>query len=88
MPLTIDETLMQATPVLSADLGVFGGSLGSAQLLSNGNYFFLSGAPASYCIQIFPTPGTDTGTQVLKVSSPYQCYRAWQMADLYTAPTT
>lgn len=88
MALTIDETLMQATPVLSADLGVFGGSLGSAQLLSNGNYFFLSGAPASYSIQIFPTPGTDTGTQVLKVSSPYQCYRAWQMADLYTAPTT
>src|SRR5262245_11439892 len=41
---TLDETSMTATPVLNADLGDYSDRFGSAQRLSNGNYFFTSGA--------------------------------------------
>jgi arylsulfate sulfotransferase len=94
MALTVDETTMQLTPVLSVDLGVYSPALGSAQLLSNGNYFFLAGeifvslnTQVSNCIEILPTAGTDTGTQVLNMQGA-QGYRAWQMASLYAPPIT
>jgi hypothetical protein len=94
MALTIDESSMQVTPVLSADLGVLSISGGSAQLLSDGNYFFLPAvvlvnlsSEDSYFIQILPTAGTDTGTQVLNVQGP-EGYRGWQMPNLYNPPTT
>jgi arylsulfate sulfotransferase len=87
MALRVNESKMQVTPVLSVDLGVYSGALGSAQLLSNGNYFFLSGIPA-YSIEILPTPGTTTGTQVLNVGSPDYSYRGWQMSSLYAPPTS
>src|ERR1035441_8041689 len=48
MALTVDETNMQATPVLSVPLGVFCEVMGSAALLYNGNYFFQPGLPLSY----------------------------------------
>ena len=94
MAVTFDETSMQVTPVLSVDLGVFSTALGSAQLLSNGSYFFLPGIvllslnnPASFSIEILPTAGTDTGTQVLNLQGP-EGYRAWRMPSLYNPPTT
>jgi hypothetical protein len=94
MALTIDETSMQVTPVLSADLGVYSDALGSAQLLSDGSYFFLAGTVVvtlnnvdADSIEILPTPGTDTGTQVLNLQSP-QHYRGWQMPNLYNPPIT
>jgi hypothetical protein len=40
MAVTINETTMQVSPVLSVDLNGFSSSGGSAQLLGNGNYFF------------------------------------------------
>jgi arylsulfate sulfotransferase len=40
----LDETSMTATPVLNADLGDFSFRIGSAQRLSNGNYWFTSGS--------------------------------------------
>jgi len=95
MALTIDETpgSMQVTPVLSADLGVYSTSGGSAQLLSDGNYYFMPAvvqvslnSQDSYSIEILPTAGTDTGTQVLNVQGP-QGYRGWQMSSLYNPPT-
>jgi arylsulfate sulfotransferase len=92
MALTIDETTMQVTPVMSVDMGVFSTALGSAQLLSDGNWFFLAGEVPitlsvvdSYSIEILPTPGTDTGTQVLNLQGP-QHYRGWQMPSLYNPP--
>ena len=93
MALTVDELTLQVTPVMSQDLGVYALGDGSAQLLSDGNYFFLSGLVlvglnvVSDAVQIFPTPGTTGGTQVLNVSSP-ETYRAWQMPSLYSPPTT
>ncbi len=94
MALTVNESGLQVTPVLSSDLGVYSIAMGSAQLLYNGNYFF---QPAyvlinlnlvnSYGIEIFPTAGTATGTQVLNLLAP-ESYRAWQMSSFYAVPTT
>jgi hypothetical protein len=87
MALTVDETNMQVTPVLSVPLGVFSTVMGSAALLDNGNYFFQPAVPASYDIQILPNPGATGGLQVYSLSGPGYIYRAWQMPNLYTAPT-
>ena len=90
--LNVDETSMQVTPVLSQDLGYFGTAMGSAQLLENGNYFFL---PAfviastrhvySYAMEILPTAGTVNGTPALNIQSA-EAYRAWQMPSMYVPP--
>lgn len=93
MALTVNETALQVTPVVSANLGVFSDAMGSAQLLADGNYFFLAafvvGADADYAydIQIQPTPGTDSGPQVMNISGP-PSYRDFQMPNLYTPPTS
>jgi arylsulfate sulfotransferase len=87
MALTVDDVNMQVTPVLSVDLGVYAFAFGSAQLLSNGNYFYQPGTPTSYCIEILPTSGSPTGTQVLNLEGP-SAYRAWQMTSLYNPPGT
>jgi hypothetical protein len=85
-------TGLQVTPVLSVDLGAFSEALGSAQLLPNNNYFFLAAfvpfsqtIEGSASIEIFPTAGTDTGTQVFNLKAT-QAYRAWRMPNLYQAP--
>ncbi len=90
-PLTC--TNLQVTPVLSADLGFFSEAMGSAQLLPDDNYFFLSPfAPfektmtGSDSIEILPTSGTDTGTIVFDLEGT-QSYRAWRMPNLYQPPT-
>jgi arylsulfate sulfotransferase len=94
MMLTVDETNMTATPVLSDDLGVYSSADGSAQLLSDGNYFFE--APAvfagpstvySYALEIYPTAGTTTGTQVLSIQTA-STYRGWQVPSMYNPPIT
>ncbi|HLY16753.1 MAG TPA: aryl-sulfate sulfotransferase [Bryobacteraceae bacterium] len=94
MALSVDETNMTVTPVLSQNLGSYSPANGSAQMLSNGNFFFLSGVAflnintdVSYSIEIFPTPGTDTGTTVYNIQGP-EAYRGWRMANLYAPPTT
>jgi len=94
MALTVDESTMQVTPVLSQSLGVYAPADGSAQLLSNGDYFFLPATVLvglsnqySYSIEIFPTAGTVNGTQVLNIQGA-NSYRAWQMPNLYEPPTT
>jgi len=91
MALTFDEATMQVNPVMSVNLGVFSDAMGSAQLLSDGNYFFLPATVFTgnddngYDIQIQPIAGTDTGTQVMNISGPGS-YRAWQMPNLYSPP--
>jgi arylsulfate sulfotransferase len=94
MALTFSEATMQVTPVLSADLGSYSLAMGSAQLLPDGNYFFMSGwlldisNVTSYALEIQPTAGSDTGTTVLNVEESNGEYRAWQMNSLYNPPTT
>jgi hypothetical protein len=93
MALNLNEAALQVSPVLSVDLGYYSSAMGSAQLLANGNYYFLdavavvNGAETGFDIQIQPTPGTDTGIQVMNISGPAS-YRSWQMPNLYSPPTT
>jgi hypothetical protein len=92
MALSVDETNMTVTPVLSQDLGYFSYALGSAQLLGNGNFFFSLGIVApptpssSYAIEVLPTAGTVNGSFVWDVQSS-SSYRAWLMPTLYMPPT-
>jgi len=95
MALTFDETTMQVTPILSQDLGYFSTAMGSAQLLSNGNYFFVptivvvtANDIVAYDLQITPPgSGATTGTGVFNIRTP-EVYRGWQMPSLYAPPTT
>jgi arylsulfate sulfotransferase len=91
MVLNVDETAMTVTPVLSQQLGVYSLALGSAQLLSNGNYHFQPGVVKpnyySYSIEVFPTSGTTNATPVYNLQSDFGSYRSFRMQDLYTAPT-
>jgi len=75
MALAIDETKMEVTPMLSVDLGVFAEAMGSAQLLSDGDYYFQTGDISS------------SGTQILNIEGPF-AYRGWQMPNLYNPPIT
>ena len=94
MALTIDETTLTATAVLTVDLGVQALGDGTAELLSNGNYAFLAGdviVPGqtdvvSYPMEILPT-GTYTGTPVLDLLAPND-YRIFRMPNMYQPPTT
>jgi len=98
MALTVDESNMTVTPVVSFDLGAYSTSMGSAQLLSNGNYFFTNpmvfvlakDGTFAYGEEIDPTnpaPQTGPADVVMDVSGPQQ-YRGWQMPSLYAPPTT
>ncbi|MGC9947127.1 MAG: aryl-sulfate sulfotransferase [Bryobacteraceae bacterium] len=93
MALTFDEATLQVNPVISVDLGYFSDAMGSAQLLADGNYFFLAAivvdgkVDTGYDIQIQPTPGTDTGPEVMNISGPAS-YRTFQMPNLYNPPIT
>ena len=98
MALTFNENTMQVSPVVSLDLGSYSVAMGSAQLLSNGNYFFenpivfniLTGTSSGFSMELAPTPpAPQAGAAhvILNVSGPQQ-YRAWQMQSLYLPPTT
>ncbi len=89
MVLQLNESIKQVTPVLSADLGVYSSAVGSAQLLSNGNYFFWAGFANSlgYAIEIQPIAGTTSGPQVFNLQGTMG-YRAWRMPNLYSPPTS
>jgi len=94
MAVNFNQTTMEVTPVISVDLGVYSQASGAAQLLSDGNYFFVpailpqtSKDIVSNDIEIMPTPGTLVGPQVYNLQGP-EVYRAWQVPDLYTPPIT
>jgi len=85
----IDETNLVATQILNADLGVYSFALGSAQLLSNGNYHFLPGinnSPSgmfSQSIEVLPD-----GTIGFIEQSTATAYRSFRMPNLYSPPIT
>lgn len=85
--LRLDETNRVASFVLNADLGAYSIALGSAQLLSNGNYSFDVGwvldanfqNPTSQTIEVDPS-----GRIVYNLQAATQEYRTFRMRDLYT----
>jgi hypothetical protein len=99
MALTVDESSMTVTPVVSYDLGSYSPAMGSAQLLGDGNYFFENAivfvqaqeSTFGYSIEIFgtgpPAPQVGPAGFLMNLSGPQQ-YRGWQMPSLYNPPTT
>lgn len=98
MALTVDEANMTVSPVVSLDLGGYSTAMGSAELLSNGQYFYLNpivfvlakGSTFAYSEEFGPTPPAPQvgkADVLLDISGPQQ-YRGWQMPSLYAPPTT
>jgi hypothetical protein len=78
----LDTTNMVATPVVNVDLGVVSLAVGSAVLLSNGNYHWQAGFIAGNQSQSFET--TPSGDQVYKEQTDALSYRSFRVSDLYT----
>jgi hypothetical protein len=98
MALTVDVATLTVTPVVSLDLGAYSTAMGSAQLLSNGDYFFLNpivfvlaqDSTLAYSEEFGPNPPSPQEGKadvVMEISAPQQ-YRGWQMPSLYVPPTT
>lgn len=92
MALQIDENAMTVTPIFSQDLGYYAYALGSAQLLSNGNFFFQPGIATtkneSVCLEFSREAGQINGAAVYTEIEPVPSYRSARMPDLYTPPET
>lgn len=83
----IDETNKTVTPVLLSDIGFLSAALGTAELLSNGDYHFDAGfgpgaTPYAQFVESLPD-GTKSFT--LQVTGA-RAYRAIRMNNLYTVP--
>ncbi|HXP83742.1 MAG TPA: aryl-sulfate sulfotransferase [Bryobacteraceae bacterium] len=90
--LEIDERNRVVRPLLNADLGLYSGALGSAQLLPDGNYHFDAGfllsvdangnaLDAAQSLEVDASGHIDFGVQFNALE-----YRTFRMPDLYTAP--
>ncbi len=78
----LDTANMIATPVVNIDLGVVSSAVGSATLLSNGNYEWQAGFINNDEAQTFEY--TPAGTLVYKQQSDSLTYRSFRLPDLYT----
>ena len=84
----IDQTGMVASLQLNADLGAYSPSLGSAQLLRNGNYAFQAGfIQLGTSVEVQSTEIAPDGTAVYELQSvgTTRSYRGWRLMDLYHA---
>jgi hypothetical protein len=96
MALTLKHAGMTATPALSLDLGSYSDAMGSAQLLSNGNYFFenplvlINLNTVGYSLEYGPTPAAPQAgpANTLFDQRGPEHYRAFQMPSLYHPPET
>jgi hypothetical protein len=90
--LNVDQTNKVVTPILNADLGVYSGALGTAELLPDGNYHFDAGFLLStdangnplynaQSLEVDPGGHIDFGVQFGALE-----YRTFRMPDMYTAP--
>ena len=79
MALQFSESLLSVTPVLSTDLGVYSPADGSAQTLSNGNYFF----QAPLVVTAEGVEGYAIELGGVEVQGPGG-YRGWRMPSLYS----
>ena len=83
----LDETTMTATLVMNADLGGYSRAVGSAQMLSNGNFHFNSGfqgtLPNLFTTndEVLPDGTLDYGLRIDR-----SVYRSFRVPDLYTPP--
>jgi hypothetical protein len=85
--MTLDQVNKVATPVLLADLGYFSMALGTAELLSNGDYHFDAGygpgaVPYSQSIEVFPNASLGFIVEVNAEST----YRTFRLSNLYVPP--
>lgn len=73
---------MTATPIVNVDLGVQSAAVGTASLLSNGNYWFQAGfiLPASISQSSEVTPA---GTLIYKSEINRIVYRTFRVHSLY-----
>ncbi|HSU58610.1 MAG TPA: aryl-sulfate sulfotransferase [Bryobacteraceae bacterium] len=79
----LDETNMIATPVVNVDLGVQSFAVGTASLLSNGNYWYQAGFVGSpHTSHTFEV--TPSGTSVYKSFADIGLYRVFRLRNLYT----
>jgi arylsulfate sulfotransferase len=78
----LDTANMVATPVVNIDLGVVSPAVGSATLLSNGNYEWQAGFVNFSQAQTFEF--TPSGTPVYHQQSDSITYRSYRMRDIYT----
>jgi hypothetical protein len=86
---SINEANFTATPVLNADLGQFSTALGSAQLLSNGDYVFGAGnidptGPVGSYTQSIEENVSATPVYLQQAIAP--SYRSWRMTSFYAPP--
>lgn len=79
MALTFSEASMTVTPALSTDLGVYSPADGSAQILTNGNYFF----QAPLVVTGHGLEGFAIELNGVSVQGP-QGYRGWRMPSMYS----
>jgi hypothetical protein len=78
----LDTSTMTATPVVDIDLGVISQAVGSAVLLSNGNYEWQAGFINNDQAQTFEY--TPSGSLIYKQQSNALTYRSFRLTDLYT----
>jgi hypothetical protein len=79
---SMNENAMTITVLLAQNLNYFCPGFGSAQLLANGDYFFLSGNIHSDASQ--PTEVSSSGQFNYAALWPDTAYRAFRLRDLYT----
>jgi len=91
------HTVQVATTGVSVDLGAYSTAMGSAQILTNGNFFFEN--PVIFIrlnttngdsMEVGPTPPAPQvgpANILLNLVGP-EHYRGWQMLNLYSPPTT
>ena len=79
----IDEEARVATLEMNTHLGVYAPALGSAQLLSNGNFHFASGTRSFRTLSNSDEYLPD-GTRVYSLLAQFSTYRSFRMRDLYT----
>ena len=84
MVLNVDEANMTVTPILSQDLGVYCGGVGSAQRLDNGNYHFTAGyANPGFNEYAQHSEFTLGGTETFLLQEDVITYRGYRMDSLY-----
>ena len=93
-PAACTATSCLVTAVLNSDLGYFSAAMGSAQLLSNGDYFFQPAivltpqlTTVGYSMEVAPVPATDLPSVLLDLEGP-EHYRGWAMTSMYFPPIT
>jgi hypothetical protein len=98
MAISFSETSMQVTPVMSVNLGYYSSANGTAELLADGNYFFMAGivpvvvngnlVDNSFSLEVGATPVTGPASVIVNMQGSGEQYRGWQMPNMYSPPTT